>query len=71
MAKSLPVTFGPASFVVRGETYAHPHSAIIAAGPNPDDPHSEIVILAGLSADATWRCVKAIGGRDAMPAAGS
>ncbi len=62
-AHVLPLTFGPASFVVRGETYAHAGSAVIAAGPKPDDPRSEVVIFAGLSAEATWKCVKAIGDR--------
>ncbi len=35
LVKTLPVTFGPASFVLKGETYAHPATALIVAGPNP------------------------------------
>ena len=61
LARSLPLTFGPASFVIRDETYAHPLTAVIAAGPRPDDPGSSVVLFAGLSAEATWRCVKQIG----------
>ncbi|MCA1685122.1 MAG: hypothetical protein LC745_03895, partial [Planctomycetia bacterium] len=67
-SRALPLTFGPSSFVLRGETYAHPLTAVIAAGPNPDDPRSEVVIFAGLSAEATWRCVEANGDRDDLPA---
>jgi hypothetical protein len=55
-AGALPVTFGPASFVVRKETYAHPASAVIAAGSNPLNERFSVVVFAGLSADATWHC---------------
>src|SRR5262249_46293324 len=34
-AASVPATFGSASFVLRGKTYAHSGSALIAAGDNP------------------------------------
>jgi hypothetical protein len=67
LARSLPVTFGPASFVIRGETYANPLSAVIAAGPTPADPRSEVVVFAGLSAEATWRCVQVVGDRNGEP----
>ncbi len=63
LAKSFPVTFGASSFAVRGETFAHPRTALIAAGPNPDDPRSEVVIFAGLGGEATWRCVSVAGDR--------
>ena len=59
----LPVTFGPASFVIRGATYGHARTALIAAGPRPDDRRHEVVIFAGLSAEATWRCVQSSGDR--------
>jgi hypothetical protein len=68
LAKDVPVHFGPASFVIRGETYAHPHTAVIAAGPLPDDPRHSAVIFAGLSAEATWHCVKSAGERAGAPA---
>jgi hypothetical protein len=63
LAKEVPVTFGPASFVVRGKTYAHPASAVIAAGSNPMNPRYSVVLFAGLSAEATWRCVLSATGR--------
>ena len=68
LGKDLPVTFGPTSFVVRGSTYAHPHSAVIAASARPDDPRHEVVLFAGLGGEATWRCVTAAGDRSAAPA---
>jgi hypothetical protein len=51
---ALPVTFGPRSFAVRGDTYAHAGSAVIAAAANPDDPRHSVVVISGLSASATW-----------------
>ncbi len=56
LAKALPVRFGPASFTVAGETYAHPHTAIVAAGPSPLAPDRSVVVFAGLSAEGTWTC---------------
>ena len=37
VAEALPVTFGPNSFTVRGETYGNARSAVIAAGGSPFD----------------------------------
>ncbi|HEV3202976.1 MAG TPA: C45 family autoproteolytic acyltransferase/hydrolase [Gemmataceae bacterium] len=54
----LPVNFGTGSFVVKGKVYAHPASAVISAGPNPQNPRYSVVLFAGLSAEATWRCVQ-------------
>ena len=69
LAGRLPIAFGPSSFVLRGETYAHPSSAVIAAGGNPLNPRCEVVVFAGLSAEATRRCVLKIGDRgDDRPA---
>jgi hypothetical protein len=51
--KALPVTFGSRSFVVRGKTYAHPGSAVVAAAANPLNGRRSLVVVAGLSADAT------------------
>lgn len=67
-ARACPVSFGHASFVVRGETYAHPASAVIAAGANPLNPHFELVVFAGLSAEATRQCVEQTGTRESPPA---
>ena len=68
LAAKLPVKFGRASFVLRGDTYAHPSSAVVVAAERPDDPRHEVVLFAGLSAEATWRCVQAVGARDGAPA---
>jgi hypothetical protein len=51
--EAFPVSFGPASFQVRDQSFAHPGSAVIAAGPNPLDHVSSVVVIAGLSAEAT------------------
>jgi hypothetical protein len=51
---SLPVSFGPRSFTVRGKTYAHPGSAVVAAAENPLNSRYSLVIVAGLSAESTW-----------------
>jgi hypothetical protein len=58
VATGLPVTFGPASFVLREQTYAHPGSAVIVAGSNPLNPRYSVVAYAGLSAEATWQSVQ-------------
>ncbi|MFO0909249.1 MAG: C45 family autoproteolytic acyltransferase/hydrolase [Isosphaeraceae bacterium] len=68
LVSQLPVRFEAGSFVLRGETYGHPLTSLIVAGPKPGDPRSEIVVFAGLSAEATWRCVEQVGSRDAGPA---
>jgi hypothetical protein len=57
-AKQLPVAFGPGSFTVRDEVYAHPESAVIVAGENPLNPRFSTVIYGGLGAAATWKCVQ-------------
>ena len=54
----LPVSFAAGSFKVRGETYAHPGSAVVAAGENPLNSRYSVVIYAGLGAQATWKCVQ-------------
>jgi hypothetical protein len=70
VAEGLPVTFGAASFVLRGETYAHAGSAVIAAGSNPLNPRYSAVVYAGLGAEATWQCVRRLpdesGGDEAL-----
>ena len=48
-----PVKFGTGSFAVRGEEYAHPGSAVLAAGDNPLDHTHAAVVIAGLSAEST------------------
>ncbi|HJZ93744.1 MAG TPA: C45 family autoproteolytic acyltransferase/hydrolase [Gemmataceae bacterium] len=51
--KAFPLKFGPASFQVRDERFAHPGSAVVAAGENPLSPEASAVVIAGLSAEAT------------------
>ncbi len=63
-SKNLPVTFGPGSFSLEGETYAHAGTAVIAAGENPLSPRFEVVLFAGLGAEAIWRSVEHLGGRN-------
>jgi hypothetical protein len=58
LLKGLPVTFGSGSFVLRGETYADPGSAVVVAGSNPLNARYSVVVFAGLGAEATWQCVQ-------------
>jgi hypothetical protein len=53
----LPVGFGPRSFTARHQSYAHALSAVLAAAPNPLDRHYSVVVVAGLSAEATVQAV--------------
>ena len=52
--KSLPIAFGSRSFTVREHTYAHAGSAIIVAAENPVNICCSLVVIAGLSAEATF-----------------
>jgi Phospholipase B len=63
LASGLPLKFDRGSFVLRDKTYAHPSTAVIAAGQHPRDPRYSIVVFAGLAADATWRVSQELGGR--------
>jgi hypothetical protein len=53
--RALPIDFGHRSFTVRGQDYAHPGSAVIAAAENPLNKRFSIVVLAGLSAESTLK----------------
>jgi hypothetical protein len=53
--EALPVSFGPRSFRIGADQYAHCDSGLLAAADNPTNPRFSIVVLAGLSADATTR----------------
>jgi hypothetical protein len=57
-ATKLPVSFGPASFMVREKIYGNPDSAVIVAGENPLNPRYSVVVYAGLGAQATWKSVQ-------------
>jgi hypothetical protein len=65
---ALPITFGWRSFTVRGVTYAHAGSAVLAATANPLNPRYSAVVLAGLSAEATTRTPDAVYEKDAQAA---
>jgi hypothetical protein len=60
LAGSLPVRFGPASFRLRDQVYAHPHTALATAGPNPLVKANDrsVVVLAGLGAEGTWQAIR-------------
>jgi hypothetical protein len=62
--KGLPITFGSRSFVVRGKSYAHDGSAVIAAAENPWNKRYSVVVYAGLSAEATLRAAPRMARRD-------
>jgi hypothetical protein len=64
----LPVSFASGSFVLRGETYAHASSAVICAGESPYNPRYEVVVYAGLSAEATRRAIDQRNERNSSPA---
>ena len=51
--KKLPIVFGSRSFTVRGKVYAHAGSAVVMAADNPLNNRFSMVVLAGLSAEAT------------------
>ena len=52
---ALPVAFGSQSFAVRGETYAHMNSGVIAAAENPLNVRYSLVVAAGMSPASTLR----------------
>ena len=58
LADAFPVKFGASSFTLKGRTYAHPHSALVEAGPNPLAPDRSLVLFAGLSAEGTWQGIR-------------
>jgi hypothetical protein len=49
----LPISFGPRSFKVRQNTYAHALSAVAAAGDNPSNRRYSMVVISGMSAEST------------------
>jgi hypothetical protein len=65
---AIPITFGSRSFTVRGETYAHSRSAVIAAGENPANARYSLVMIAGLSAEATCQAAPLLMKKDQKPA---
>lgn len=65
LRRLLPVSFGMGSFRVGDETFAHEGTAVVAAGTNPLSPRYSVVMVAGLTADATYRACE----RAAFPSA--
>lgn len=55
---TLPVRFGEASFDLNGETYAHARSAVVIADANPFNDRYQVIVYAGLSAEATHRAIE-------------
>jgi hypothetical protein len=54
-AAAWPVAFGAGSVRVGAEDFAHAGTAVVAAGTNPLDRARSVVLVAGLSAEATYR----------------
>lgn len=67
-AKDLPVKFGSGSFVIRGETYANAESAVVCTGQNPLNSRYQVVVYAGLGAEATRRLIESLPDRGGAPA---
>jgi hypothetical protein len=65
---SLPVTFGSRSFKIRDKSYAHARSAVIVAGENPLNKRYSVVVLAGLSSEATLAVPAVLTRREQPPA---
>jgi hypothetical protein len=57
LKRAFPITFGARSFTVSNESYAHALTAVIAAGENPQNPRYSLVVIAGLSPEATLHAV--------------
>jgi len=66
LAGQFGLLFGTGSLRVREQVYAHPDSAVLAAGDNPLNGRYSLVLLAGLSSLATYEAA----GRYADPALG-
>ena len=60
-AGAFRVTFGPSSFRVGQDTYAHPGSAVTALATNPRSPQYSAILIAGLGAASTFALAPKIG----------
>ncbi len=63
--KNLPIAFGQRSFTVRGKTYAHPDTGVIAVAENPLHKGYTLVLVAGLSGAATLNTAPKVVGQRA------
>ncbi len=68
LVEALPVRFGTSSVSVAGDTFADPHTAVVAAGPSPMAADRSVVVFAGLSPEGTWECVRRFPDRGAATA---
>ena len=68
LASGLTIRFGPESFVIADEAYAHADSAVVAAGVNPLNDRYSVVVFAGLGHRATRQCVESVPNRGGEPA---
>jgi hypothetical protein len=59
LADTSPVKFGSGSFEVDGETFGNPKSAVVSAVPNPRAREFSVVLIGGLSGEATYNAVEA------------
>jgi hypothetical protein len=66
--KKLPIAFGHRSFVVRGKTYAHPESAVMAVTANPTNEKLSLVVIAGLEAASTLNAAPQLARHGGRPA---
>lgn len=55
---ALPVRFGPRSFKLGDETYAHPGTALLFATENPLQPRFSLVVAAGLGGESVINLVQ-------------
>jgi hypothetical protein len=60
-AGAFRATFGPSSFRVGKDLYAHPGSAAVALAANPRAPHYSAVMIAGLRAASTFATAPKVG----------
>ena len=60
---AFPLSFGPASATFGKAVYGHEETAVIVAGVNPMDDRFSVVLLAGLSAEATYRAPEVLMGQ--------
>ena len=66
-ASKFPVQFQTGSFTLEGQKFAHEGSAIVASATNPTNANYSLVILAGLSAEATFHTPTALMSKGLKP----
>jgi hypothetical protein len=61
LAEQFPVKFASGSFELEGESYANFNSGIVSAIRHPKNPKRSVVMLGGLSGDATYNSISTFG----------